>query len=621
MSLDPAFLEELRNRLPIATVIGRKTKLVRSGRNWKACCPFHGEKTPSFYVYDDHFHCYGCGVHGDVISFVMQSESRNFREAVESLAAEAGLDVPKATKEEEQAAKKRNTLLDVLAHAEEIYHAHLFKPEGQKALHYLQNRGISAEIIKKFKLGWAPSGQNQLTQALMVPGVDKELLAQTGLFRQDERHLDMRDLFFNRLIFPIRNRRGQTISFGGRTLGDIQPKYLNGPESPVFSKRQILFGLSESIAAASSATSRSSGEGSNVIVVEGYMDVLALHQGGFEKTVAPLGTALTEAQLTQLWRLTPAPLLCFDGDGAGRKAALRAVELALPFLTAEQSLRLCLLPEGEDPDSFIQNYGSEVFAATLRKVEPLTHTLFRLLSQPLTLDSSAEEKAKLKQHLDAMAARIKDKALSSEYRAGWRTLFYEHFRPSFKVRHSSTGGAHFLRKGGGYLKSPNRNIVSSTPLPSEKKIKENRLNQLNALLLAYPVLWKEVEESYCTLVIAPSMHSLQVLRENIVQIFLEHEDTLEPEILLHTLENIMEEESFNALAQSVRAYIKAQCSHEECLARWWHFYGLSNMEALEKEVEEARIAFISDPSAQTQTRLTNRVSALEALRRGGLKED
>jgi DNA primase len=316
MALPPNFLDELRARTPLPAVIGRRVRLARSGRQWKGCCPFHGEKTPSFYVYDDHYHCFGCGAHGDAIGFVMQSQGAGFMEAVEQLASEAGMDVPKPTPEAAEAERRRLDTVAVLSLAEATYQKRLFSPEGRGALEYLLGRGLSEDTIRRFGLGYAAEGRGALATELARDGVTADQLVEAGLLRRDDETGRVFELFYNRVMFPIRDRRGRTISFGGRIMGDGQPKYVNGPETAVFSKRRNLYALDFARTAAR--------EGGTVVVVEGYMDVIALHQAGFTAAVAPLGTALTAEQLEELWRLSPSPVLCFDGDAAGGRAAVRA---------------------------------------------------------------------------------------------------------------------------------------------------------------------------------------------------------------------------------------------------------------------------------------------------------
>jgi len=314
MALPATFLDELRVRIPLPAVVGRRVRLARSGRQWKGCCPFHGEKTPSFYVYEDgHYHCFGCGAHGDAIGFIMQAEGANFMEAVERLAAEAGLEVPKPSPEAAEAERHRHDLGSVLQAAQDTYHRRLFLPEGRHALAYLRGRGLSDDTIRRFGLGWTGEGRGALTAELSRDGVTADQLVEAGLMRRDEETGRAFELFFNRVMFPIRDRRGRVISFGGRIMGDGQPKYVNGPETALFSKRRTLYALDLAREAVRG--------GASLVVVEGYMDVIALAQAGIGGAVAPLGTALTEEQLEELWRLASAPILCFDGDAAGARAA------------------------------------------------------------------------------------------------------------------------------------------------------------------------------------------------------------------------------------------------------------------------------------------------------------
>ena len=396
MALPAGFLDELRARTPLAAVVGRRVKLARSGRNWKGCCPFHNEKTPSFYVYDNGYHCFGCGQHGDAISFVMQTQGLGFMEAIEQLAGEAGLDVPKPTPAAAEAERVRHSLQEVLSAAEASYRRRLRLPEGARALDYLRGRGLTEATIDRFGLGWSGEGRGALAADLAREGIPAELLLEAGLMRPGDEGRAPYDLFFNRVMFPIRDRRGRTISFGGRIMGDGQPKYVNGPETAVFSKRRTLFGLDLAREAARS--------GAAVVAVEGYMDVIALHQAGFGGAVAPLGTALTDEQLEELWRLSDAPVLCFDGDGAGARAAIRTAELALPMLGAERTLRLASLPAGEDPDTLVRRLGAPGFQAVLDAARPVAEALYDLLSEG-TADT-VEARAALSRRLDAVADKV-----------------------------------------------------------------------------------------------------------------------------------------------------------------------------------------------------------------------
>jgi len=414
MTLPAAFLDELRVHTPIQPLIARRVRLARSGRNWKGCCPFHGEKTPSFYVYDDHFHCFGCGAHGDAIAFVMQSQGVDFMDAVRELASQANLTVPAQTPESAQAERRRHDLVAVLDLARVAYQRRLHLPEGAAALDYLQGRGLTADTIARFGLGWSGAGRGAVGADLRREGVTTDQLVDAGLMRRDDETDRVTDLFFNRVMFPIRDPRGATISFGGRVLGDGQPKYVNGPETPLFSKRRALFGLDMARAAVRA--------GATLSVVEGYMDVIALHQAGFGGAVAPLGTALTEEQMALLWRVSDAPVLCFDGDSAGTRAAARSAELALPLIAIDRGLRFASLPAGQDPDSLIRSAGAGAFQAVLDAARPFSVALYDLLRQPGG-EPTAERRAAFRARLMDAAGRIQDSALAGECRRAWIDRF------------------------------------------------------------------------------------------------------------------------------------------------------------------------------------------------------
>jgi DNA primase len=476
MALPAAFLDELRARTPIAAVVGRRVRLARSGRQWKGCCPFHGEKTPSFHVYEDHYHCFGCGAHGDAISFVMQSQGASFGDAVEQLAGEAGLDVPRASPAAVEAERRRVDLHGVLAAATRVFARRLSAPEGARALDYLRGRGLTDETIRRFELGWSGEGRGALAEELSRGDIAPDMLMEAGLLRPGEDGRPGGELFFNRVMFPIRDRRGRVISFGGRILGQGQPKYVNGPETPLFSKRRTLFGLDFAREAARG--------GATVVAVEGYMDVIALHQAGFSAAVAPLGTALTQEQLEELWRLSPAPILCFDGDAAGARAAARAADLALPFLAANRTLLLATLPSGEDPDSLVRK-GPGDFQAVLGAARPLSDALYDLVRES-TGEATPEQRAELRARLDAAAARIRDKALSSEYRQALRDRFFA-ARSQARTGGSGTSGNKGFRS---------RQVPFARPLPSEATTDFERARTLVGILLRYPGVLHDVDEAF-----------------------------------------------------------------------------------------------------------------------------
>src|SRR5712692_5570068 len=317
MAFPPGFLDELRSRVPLGDLVGRRVRLTRRGREQAGLCPFHNEKTPSFYVVEDKgfFHCFGCGAHGDAIGFVMRADNLDFIEAVERLAGEAGIAVPQQTPQDRERAQRQKTLLEALAAAADFYEAQLWSHSGMRAREYLTARGLDEETIRRFRLGWASDDRQALRRAL-AGDFPEALLHEAGLLRTPEDGGNPYDYFRGRVMFPIGDRAGRVIAFGARTLGDDQPKYLNSPDTPVFEKGRVLYAW-----AAARAYLGRKAEAASVIVVEGYMDVIALHRAGFGSAVAPLGTALTELQLHELWRLSPEPVLCFDGDNAGQSAA------------------------------------------------------------------------------------------------------------------------------------------------------------------------------------------------------------------------------------------------------------------------------------------------------------
>src|SRR5271156_6026629 len=374
MAFPPGFLDELRSRIALGDLVGRRVRLTRRGREQVGLCPFHNEKTPSFYVVEDKgfFHCFGCGAQGDGIGFVMRSETLDFIEAIERLAGLAGIAVPQQTPQEREKAQRQKTLLEALAAAARFYEERLWSPAGLRGREYLAARGLDEETIRRFRLGWAGEDRSALRKAL-TPEFPLPLLVEAGLLHTSDRGGEPYDFFRERVIFPIGDRAGRVIAFGGRALGDAQPKYLNSPEHPLFEKGRVLYGLSA--ARVNSAREAESG-GAGAIVTEGYMDVIGLHRAGFTTAVAPLGTALTEAHLTELWRLAPEPVLCFDGDPAGQRAALRALHRALPLLKPGCSLRFVTLPSGEDPDSLIRNSGAPAFGELLHAAKPLAEVLW-----------------------------------------------------------------------------------------------------------------------------------------------------------------------------------------------------------------------------------------------------
>jgi len=603
MALPPEFLDELRARTPLPAVIGRRVRLARSGRQWKGCCPFHGEKTPSFYVYDDHYHCFGCGVHGDAITFVMQSQGASFPEAVEQLAAEAGMQVPTPSPEAAEAEKRRLDLAGVLDAAAASYQRRLFLPEGKEARDYLTRRGLPDETIRRYGLGWSGEGRGAVAADLARDNVTTEQLVESGLMRRDDETGRVFDLFFNRVMFPIRDRRGRTISFGGRIMGDGQPKYVNGPETELFSKRRTLYGLD----LAREAVRR----GGTLVVVEGYMDVIALGQAGFDAAVAPLGTALTEEQLSELWRLSPAPVLCFDGDAAGARAAARAAELALPMLAPERTLRLISLSSGDDPDSFVRAQGARAFQTMLDGARPLADCLYDLLREGVG-EATPEQRAAFRTRLDDAAKKIPDKALADEYREVLRGRFYA-------SRRRDRGGFHPPNRSAFNRSALNAGLpVRTGPRPPANPdyIAHERARILTAILLRHPTLWRDVEHAYGVLELDPIMARLREL----INEWAGHAEVLDSRALMDHLHGFgLHSEIERILAGTpvpLPACASSAAMPAEAEAGWWHIFGFLNVDRLSEEVNQARADAGKALTEETARRLVALTSALNKVRTG-----
>jgi DNA primase len=410
MRFPPQFLDELRARLPVSEVVGRRVKLKKSGREWKGLSPFNQEKTPSFFVNDQKgfFHDFSSGKHGDIFGFVMETEGVTFPEAVERLAAMAGLPVPKLSKEAEEREDRRKTLHDIMELAAKFYEATLASRAGAAARGYLADRGIAPATQLKFRLGYAPADRFALKEHLGSHGIPVADMVEVGLLIAGDDIAVPFDRFRNRVMFPICDFRDRVIAFGGRALDKEAPaKYLNSPETPLFHKGATLF---------NGATARAAAHhGATVIAVEGYVDVIAMVTAGFPATVAPLGTALTEDQLALLWKMADEPVLCFDGDKAGRSAAYRAIDLALPQLRLGKSLRFASLPQGQDPDDLVRSGGSEAVAEVIAGARPLSDMLWLRETEAGTYDTP-ERRAALAARVAQVASTVGDEAVRKYYR-------------------------------------------------------------------------------------------------------------------------------------------------------------------------------------------------------------
>jgi DNA primase len=443
MRFPPAFLDELRARLPVSEVVGRRVKLKKAGREWKGLSPFNQERTPSFFANDEKgmWFDFSSGRNGNIFDFVMATEGVPFPEAVERLASMAGLPLPLISKEAEAREERRKTLHDVLELAAKFFQTTLAARAGARARGYLSDRGIDPATQLKFRLGYAPPERFALKEHLGAHKVPVEDMVEAGLLiAGDDIPLPF-DRFRDRVMFPIADLRNRVIGFGGRALDANAPaKYLNSPETPLFHKGSTLYNG----AAARSAAH----QGARVIAVEGYVDVIAMVEAGFPATVAPLGTALTEDQISLIWRMADEPILCFDGDSAGRRAAYRAVDLALPLLKPGKSLLFALLPEGQDPDDLVRSAGREAVEEVLGTARPLADMLWLRESEGGGFDTP-ERRAALEARLTALCASIGDESVRKYYRQDLGERLRALFAPPASVEPFNRGVRRLPARGRG----------------------------------------------------------------------------------------------------------------------------------------------------------------------------
>jgi DNA primase len=424
MRFTPQFLDELRARLPVSEVVSKRVKLRKQGREFVGLSPFNKEKSPSFTVNDQKgfFHDFSSGKHGDIFGFVMETEGVTFPEAVERLAQLAGVALPKVSHEDQARDARRKTLHDVMDLAAKFFESTLASRVGAKARGYLADRALDPATQVKFRLGYASSERFALKEHLGAQGVSVEDMVEAGLLIAGGDIPVPFDRFRDRVMFPITDLRNRVIAFGGRAMEkDAQAKYLNSPETPLFHKGATLYNIA--------AARQASHDGQTVIVVEGYVDVIAMVTAGYAATVAPLGTALTEDQLALLWRMADEPVLCFDGDNAGMRAAFRAVELAMPRLKPSKSLKFALLPQGQDPDDLVRSAGREAVAEVIASARPLSQMLWARETEGHTFDTP-ERRAALEARINEVTAGIGDDAVRKYYRQDFQARLQQFFAPA-----------------------------------------------------------------------------------------------------------------------------------------------------------------------------------------------
>ncbi|MGV2065478.1 DNA primase [Agrobacterium sp. 22-226-1] len=444
MRFSNSFLDEIRDRVHISDVIGRrvswdKKKTNTSRGDYWACCPFHGEKSPSFHCEDrkGRYHCFGCGVSGDHFRFLTELEGLSFPEAVQQIADMAGISMPQPDPQAEKRERERTSLQDVMEMATLFFQDQLQTALGARARAYLRDRGLTGRTIETFRLGYAPDSRNALKEHLASKGVTKEQMEACGLVVHENVPVSY-DRFRDRIMFPILSSREKVIAFGGRAMAaDAVAKYLNSNETELFHKGNVLYNFARARRASQAA-------GGSVIAVEGYMDVIALYQAGVENAVAPLGTALTESQLDLLWKMSPQPILCFDGDGAGIRAANRAADLALPHIKPDRSVSFALLPDGKDPDDLVRLEGRAPFDRVLSEAKPLAAMIWSRETSGVTFDTP-EKRAQLESRLRQIVAVIGDETVRRFYQQDMRDRLNGFFQPRFQQGGAQNGN--FRRNG------------------------------------------------------------------------------------------------------------------------------------------------------------------------------
>lgn len=496
-----SFLEEIKNRLPVSQVVGASVQLKKHGREFQGLCPFHNEKTPSFTINDDKqfYHCFGCGAHGSVFSFLMEHDGLSFPEAVERLAGLAGLPMPKPDPQSQAREQKQDLHHQILEHAAMYFQAHLRqdagRDSGRHAQDYLRQRGFGRNEALAFRLGYAPDERHGLLQALTQKGFEERQLLDVGLVIRPDQG-SCYDRFRGRLMFPITDLKDRVVGFGGRLLvkKDKAPKYLNSPETPVFHKGRLLYNLANARRAVVQLPSLPT-QPPPIIVTEGYTDVMALHQAGFKNAVAPMGTALTADQIRLLWTYADQIMLCFDGDEAGQRAAAKTIETLLPLLQPGKEARFITLPDGEDPDSLIRTAGQAAFAKLLSAATPLFDRLYDLERGSARLETP-EARAGFNARLEARIAQIEHSGVQRAYRNALfeknRNQRQQSYRKDYKKNKGARGGPHQAIQDGG----------EGARLPSAEK---HRVHQALCLaVINHPAMLEGIFEEFGAFAFADS---------------------------------------------------------------------------------------------------------------------
>lgn len=544
MSITPAFLEEIQERVTVSSIVGRKVKLTKKGREFLGLCPFHHEKTPSFTVNDEKgfYHCFGCGAHGNVINFLTDCEKMPFMEAVEHLASLAGMRMPDTRKQDPAQDSRYKMLSDIMEKACLFFQKNLFSPAGTAAREYLKSRGITGEIAKQFRLGYAPSG-SKLVEFFKTQNIPFAPLKELGLIAPNQGREGFHDYFYDRVMFPILDKRKRVIGFGGRLMHKGEPKYLNSPDTVLFHKGEQLYAIPNAI-----ETIRKS---NSALIVEGYMDVIALHSAGFTSAVAPLGTAFTENQLQLLWKECDEPIICFDGDKAGRKASSRALMRALPLLTAGKSLQFIFLPDPFDPDDMIRKKSPQAFQDAIKNAKSLFYAFWNMMLENRSVDTP-ERKAKLEKEATELIEKIKDERIRSYYLKAIKKELWQLEKEKKKTNLSFNDAQSILK--------PQKNTI------------EGRM--LLSYLLCYPAYAQNFIEEIASINLNEPM--LQNIKEKLLEKLFDNPDISQTE-----LETIVFEDLDGLKLPEMEMLKKADKTQEEInndILHWLHIYHVRSLE-------------------------------------------
>ncbi len=546
MTIPPRFLDELRARLNVSDVVGKRVRITRAGREFKGCCPFHHEKTPSFYVNDDKgfYHCFGCGAHGSIIDFTMNHDNLSFIEAVESLAALAGMQVPQSSPEEVKRAKQQKSLYNLLDDAARWMEEQLRKPEHRGAYQYMRDRGISDEQLTNYRIGFAPSDGQAIRKHLLAKEYTDAQMIEVGVLKASSRGTDPYAFFRNRIMFPVPDKRGRVVAFGGRILPDhlrvpdrsdfTPPKYINSSDTPLFHKGSMLYGEPHARKAAA--------DGEPLIVVEGYLDVMACARAGFRGALAPLGTALTEEQIMSLWKMIPedskVPILCFDGDNAGRRAAVRAVERILPHLKPGHSAKIAFLPEGQDPDTLVLSQGAGALKGVIDSALNLIDFIWAEATSGKNFDTP-EARAGLSAALEETITRIPDREVQHYYRQAAREKINKAFAAAPQVKYQKKQGAPGVAVP---LRRPGRDRLLVVQ------------QALISTLINHPYLFDRLEEEVGLVMIHEA--GLERLRQTMIDALLQSPDLDAVTLKTHLIEAGLGEEVDRVTCEAV--YVHAR---------------------------------------------------------------